>query len=76
MIVSVATVTVPVRAAPVLAATVILTIPLPEPLAPEVIESHETSGVAVQAQPPAVLTDTGLAAPPAAAIDSVVGLRV
>lgn len=45
-----AIVTVPVRAAPVFAATVNATAPLPVPDAPPVIVSHATLAVAVQAQ--------------------------
>ena len=45
-----AIVTVPVRAAPVFAATVNATTPLPVPDAPPVIVSHAPLAVAVQAQ--------------------------
>ena len=65
-----AIVSVPMRAAPVFAATVKPTDPLPVPLAPEVIVSHEGSLlVAVQVQPADVDTVTGVPVPPAAPID-------
>jgi hypothetical protein len=56
-----------------LAATVKLTVPLPAPLAPAVIVSHESLLVAVHGHPAAVDTATGVPAPPAAAIDCVFG---
>ena len=60
-----AMVIVPVRAAPVLAATVKATVPLPLPLAPLVTVSHDAVLAAVHAQPVGLVTDT-LAAWPAA----------
>jgi hypothetical protein len=53
-----ATVSVPVRALPVLAATLNPTEPPPLPLAPEVIESHEALLLAVHAHPAVVVTAT------------------
>jgi hypothetical protein len=65
--VRVAIVTVPVRAAPVLAAIVIPTEPLPLPFAPEVIVIHGALlTAAVQVQPAGAVTVTGLIAPPVA----------
>jgi hypothetical protein len=63
-----AIVNVPVRAAPVLAATVNVIDPLPLPVAPEVTVIHGTLLAAVHAHPPAVVTVTGVPAPPAAAM--------
>ena len=63
-----AIVTVPVRAAPVLAAIVIATEPLPLPLVPDVMVIHEALlTAAVQLQPAGAVTATGLMAPPVAA---------
>jgi hypothetical protein len=62
-----AIITVPVRAAPVLAATEKVIDPLPLP-APEVTVIHGTLLAAVHAHPTAVLTETGFPAPPAAAM--------
>ena len=60
------TVTVPVRGvAKVLAAADNATVPLPDPLLPEVIVSHEPLLVAVHAHPDAAVTATD-SAPPAA----------
>jgi hypothetical protein len=56
-------VSVPVRAGPVLAATVKSTVPLPLPLAPAAIVIHVSVVVAVHAQPLAEVTAT-LPAPP------------
>jgi len=53
-----ATVSVPLRALPVLAATLNPTEPFPVPLAPEVIASHEALLLAVHAQPLVVVTPT------------------
>ena len=53
-----AMVSVPLRCAPVFAAAVYETLPLPVPLAPFVIESHDALLVAVQAQPAAAVTVT------------------
>jgi len=68
-----ATVNVPVRAAPVFAAAVIETVPLPVPLAPAVIDSHDALLVAVQVHPAAAVIVTGPVAPPPATTDRVVG---
>lgn len=62
--VSPAIVSVPVRAAPVLAATLKLTDPFPLPLAPDVIAIHSTLLLAVQVQPDVVVTLTGPPGPP------------
>src|SRR5204863_14737 len=67
---------VPVLAGPLLAATVNATVPLPVPLAPLVIVIHGVKVVAVQAQPAAVVSVTGTAAPPAAGSSCPVGLIV
>jgi hypothetical protein len=64
---------VPLRAAPVLAAIVKLTVPLPLPLVPVVMASHESLLLAVQAHPAAADTVTGVPAPPEVAIDCVLG---
>jgi hypothetical protein len=69
-----ATVNVPVRAPPVFAATLIATVPLPVPLAPEVIDNQDALGVAVHVHPAAAVTEIGPAVPPPAPIDKVVGL--
>ena len=53
-----ATVSVPLRALPVLAATLKPTEPLPEPLVPEVIVSHDALLLAVHAHPLVVVTAT------------------
>jgi hypothetical protein len=59
-----ATVSVPVRVdEPPLAATSYETVPLPDPLDPDVIVIHDALLVAVQLQPAAVVTST-LALPP------------
>jgi hypothetical protein len=60
-----ATVTVPLRAAPLLAATVSATGPLPVPDAPDVTAIQAALDVAFQVQLPAVVTETE-AVPPAA----------
>ena len=63
-----AIVTVPLRAAPALAATVIATEPLPLPLPPEVtVIQGALLTAAVQLQPAGAVTMTGAIAPPAAA---------
>jgi hypothetical protein len=62
-------VSVPLRALPVLAATVNATEPLPVPLAPAVTEIHGTLLMAVQAQPAALVTAT-LPLPPGAGIEA------
>jgi hypothetical protein len=71
-----AIVNVPVRAFPLFAATVNWTVPLPLPLAPDVTVIQDSPVVAVQAHPAAVVTATGDPAPPAAAIDWLVGAIV
>lgn len=70
-----ATVTVPVRLAPVLAAIESATLPLPVPLAPAVMTIQETLDVAVQAQPLPAVTPSGVAVPPAATIDCAPGAK-
>jgi hypothetical protein len=62
-----ATVSVPVRCAPVFADALYATVPPPLPLAPLVIVSQGALLDAVQAQPPAVVTVIGEPAPPLAA---------
>lgn len=62
-------VTVADRAGPVFAATLTPTVPLPVPLAPEVIVSQFCEGVAVQLQPAAAVTVIEVALPPAAGAD-------
>ena len=65
------------RAAPVFAATLKPTDPLPLPLAPEVTVIHDTLLLAVQLQvPPDAVTAIAVPGPPAAAIDSLVGAIV
>jgi uncharacterized membrane protein len=68
-----ATVMVPVRAGPVLAATEKLTVPLPVPVAPAVMVIQASLLVAVQAQPAAAVTLVE-PAPPAAAMVWLAGL--
>ena len=69
-----ATVSVPVRVAPVVfAATVYVTAPLAVPLAPERIEIHATLLVAVQAQPVEAVTDTEEFAVPPEGAETPVG---
>ena len=52
-------VSVPTRSLPVLLlATLNVTVPLPEPLAPPVTVSHESFDAAVQLQPPEAVTVT------------------
>ena len=65
---------VPVRAAPVLAAAVKATLPLPLPLAPDVIVIHVAAVVAVHPQPDGAVTPIGVPAPPALPIDWLVEL--
>jgi hypothetical protein len=67
---------VPVRATPVLAATVKATLPLPFPLAPDVRTSHAAVLVAVHVQPVVDETVIGVAPVPEAATDWVSGLTV
>ena len=72
-----AMVIVPIRAAPVLAATVKLTDPVPVPLAPAVIVIHDGALLtAVHAHVPPVVTVIAVPAPPASTIDSLVGAIV
>jgi hypothetical protein len=59
---------VPLRVAPVFAATMYATLPLPLPDAPRVIEIHEAFDVAVHAHPLSVCTCTEFD-PPAAGTD-------
>jgi hypothetical protein len=63
---------VPMRAAPVLAATVYPTVPLPEPAPPDVIVIHDESLTAVQLQDAVPVTLTEPVLEPAAAL-TVVG---
>ena len=65
---------VPVRAAPVLAATVKSTVPLPLPLAPDVMEIQFAAVVAVQPQPAGAVTLTCVPGPPPLATDWLAGL--
>src|SRR6187551_1998962 len=68
---------VPVRAGPVFAATVKLTDPVPVPAAPAVIVIHDGALLtAVHAHVPPAVTAIAVPAPPAAAIDSLVGAIV
>jgi hypothetical protein len=72
-----AIVIVPLRAAPVFAATVKPTDPLPVPLAPEVTVIQDALLTAFQVQVPReVVTAIAVPAPPAAAIDSLFGAIV
>jgi hypothetical protein len=64
-----AIVRVPLRAAPLLAATVNPTEPLPVPVAPDVIVIHSAFVVAVHVQSLIDDTATGAPVPPVAAID-------
>src|SRR5688572_14578366 len=66
---------VPVRAAPLLAATVKLTVPLPVPDAPAVIVSHSSLLTAPQVQVPPVVTVT-LPVPPALGTAWLIGAMV
>jgi hypothetical protein len=69
-----ATVRVPVRGAPVLAATVKPTLPLPEPLAPDVTVIQDALLVAVHVHPAVVVTAMGDPLPPPDGSDWLVGL--
>jgi hypothetical protein len=71
-----ATVSVPVRAAPVFAATVKATLPLPLPDAAPVMLIQDALLAADQPQPPVAVTATAAPAPPAAEMDWLVGLIV
>jgi hypothetical protein len=68
-----AIVSVPLRAAPPLTATVNVTVPLPVLVAPDVTVIHSTALAAVHWHVPAAETVTGVPAPPAAAIFWLVG---
>jgi hypothetical protein len=68
-----AMVNVPVRAAPVFAAALIETPPLPVPLAPPVIDNHDTLVVAIHVHPAVAVTVTGPVAPPPAPTGRMVG---
>ena len=61
-----AIVSVPDRPGPLVDATAILTVPLPFPLPPDVIEIHGALLVALQAQPDGALTETAPVPPPGA----------
>ena len=71
-----AIVSVPERAGPLLAATAIVTVPLPLPLAPEAIEIQETLLAAVHAHALELVTDTEVPVEPAAAMEIVSGVTV
>jgi len=68
------TVIVPVRAAPVLAATLYVKVPLPLPVAPAVMLIQVSDRVAVHAHPAAVVTVTDSPVAPATPIAADVGL--
>lgn len=72
MTVTPATLNVPEREGPLVGAAFTLTVPLPLPLAPEVMESQEVWLSAVHAHPAPAVTFT-LALPPADPIESVSG---
>ena len=63
-----AIVIVPERDPPVVEAAVNRTVPLPDPFAPDVTESHEALLVAVQSQPFPAVTATVPLPPPAATL--------
>src|SRR6185295_10360421 len=67
-------VSVPIRLDPVFAAMVNVTVPFPDPLAPDVIVSQAALLIAVHVQPLPAVTATGVPAPPAEPIDWDVGL--
>jgi len=69
-----AIVTVPVRAAPALAATVNDTIPFAVPLDPDAIEIHATVLTAVHGQPVEAVTDTDIPAEPVDGTDTLDGV--
>ena len=69
-----AIVSVPLRAAPVLAVTLNSTDPLPLPIAPDVRLIHDALVAAVHPHPLLVDTATGLPAPAVAATDWLVGV--
>lgn len=69
-----ATVNVPIRVAPVFAAAVNATDPLPETFDPEVMVNHVALLAAVQEHPVCVVTEIGGPAPPPAATDGFSGV--
>src|SRR6187401_199168 len=69
-------VTVAVRRGPVFALTVKLTVPLPLPLAPDVMVIHVCDATLVQVQPAIAVTPIGVALPPAAATVCAAALRL
>jgi len=71
-----AIVSVPVRAPPVFAATVNVTVPLPVPLAPLAIVIQLALLLAVHVQPDCVVTVTGPPVPPSVGNAWLVGLMV
>src|SRR5262245_48055179 len=64
---------VPERAAPLFADTVIVTVPLPLPLPPDAIEIHEALLAAVHVHVPALVTATDVPEEPPAAMEMVTG---
>ncbi len=66
----------PERAAPLLAPTAIVIVPLALPLAPDTIEIQEALLEPFHGHPPAVVTDTEVAVDPAAGMEIVVGDKV
>jgi hypothetical protein len=68
-------VSVPVRELPVLAVTENASVPVPLPVAPDVIVSHESALAAVHAHPAAIVTATELL-PAVEAIDALAGANV
>ena len=69
-----ATVTVPVRAAPALAATVNVAVPFAVPLDPDAIEIHATVLAAVHGQPSEAVTDTDMPVEPVDGTDTLDGV--
>lgn len=69
-----ATVNVAVRAAPVFAATVNVTVPFAVPLDPDAIEIHATVLAAVHGQPVEAVTDTDIPAEPVNGTDTLDGV--
>src|SRR6188768_3489457 len=67
-------VSVPLREAPELAATLNCTVPLPEPLAPDVTVIHESLLAAVQPHPAGAVTPTALPVAAPLPTDWFVGL--
>ena len=70
------TVSVPVRAAPLFAATRKVTVPLPVPLSPDVTVSQDAPLVAVHAHPLAAVTLSVGPVPPVAGTDAVEGFTL